>query len=63
MKKLLTLMVFICVLAAMACTPACKAQRSYSTTATYTLTNDSTSDKSTVTITTKTVEDYQGNKK
>ena len=39
----------------------CKAWRTYTTTATYTTGNDST--KVTTTITTKTVEEYQGVKK
>ena len=40
---------------------SCKAWRTISTTATYVQSNDST--KSTATITTKTVEEYQGVKK
>ena len=39
----------------------CKAWRTITTTATYTQTNDST--KNSATITTKTVEEYQGVKK
>ena len=42
---------------------SCKAWRTISTTATYTQQNDSTSGKSYATITTKTVEEYQGVKK
>ena len=40
---------------------SCKAWRTISTTATYTQSGDST--KATTTITTKTVEEYQGMKK
>ena len=40
---------------------SCKAWRTISTTATYTQSNDST--KNSATITTKTVEEYQGVKK
>ncbi len=42
---------------------SCKAWRTISTTATYVQQNDSTSGKSSATITTKTVEEYQGVKK
>jgi len=42
---------------------SCKAWRTISTTATYVQQNDSTSGKTSATITTKTVEEYQGVKK
>ncbi len=42
---------------------SCKAWRTISTTATYTQQNDSTTGKASATITTKTVEEYQGVKK
>ena len=42
---------------------SCKAWRTISTTSTYTLANDSVNNKTTTTITTKTVEEYQGVKK
>ena len=42
---------------------SCKAWRTISTTATYVQQNDSTQTKTTTTITTKTVEEYQGKKK
>ena len=42
---------------------SCKAWRTISTTATYVQQNDSTQTKTTTTISTKTVEEYQGKKK
>ena len=42
---------------------SCKAWRTISTTATYVQQNDSTQTKTTTTISTKTVEDYQGKTK
>ena len=42
---------------------SCKAWRTISTTATYVQQNDSTQAKTTTTISTKTVEEYQGKKK
>ena len=42
---------------------SCKAWRTISTTATYVQQNDSTQTKTTTTISTKTVEEYQGVKK
>jgi len=42
---------------------SCKAWRTISTTATYTQVADSTNTKATTTISTKTVEEYQGVKK
>ncbi|MBP5758742.1 MAG: hypothetical protein J6W45_05010 [Bacteroidales bacterium] len=42
---------------------SCKAWRTISTSATYVLQNDSAQSKTTTTITTKTVEEYQGVKK
>ena len=55
---LLTLLVFSAVAVGVC---GCKAWRTISTTATYVSQNDST--KTTETITTKTVEEYQGVKK
>ena len=57
-KLLLLLIVATSVAVGMA---SCKAWRTISTTATYTQVGDST--KTTTTITTKTVEEYQGVKK
>ena len=57
-KLLLLLIVAISVAAGMT---SCKAWRTISTSATYTQVGDST--KTTTTITTKTVEEYQGVKK
>ena len=42
---------------------SCKAWRTVSTSATYVLQNDSTQNKVTTTISTKTVEEWQGAKK
>ena len=42
---------------------SCKAWRTITTTATYIQQNDSTQTKTTTTISTKTVEEYQGKKK
>ena len=42
---------------------SCKAWRTVSTTSTYVLQNDSAQNKTTTTISTKTVEEYQGVKK
>ena len=42
---------------------SCKAWRTITTTATYVQQNDSTQTKATTTISTKTVEEYQGKKK
>ena len=42
---------------------SCKAWRTITTTATYVQQNDSTQTKTTTTISTKTVEEYQGVKK
>ena len=42
---------------------SCKAWRTISTTATYVQQNDSVKNQTTSTITTKTVEEYQGKKK
>ena len=53
---LLSILVAVAVL-----TLGCKAWRTITTTSTYTTANDST--KSTITIQSKTVEEYQGRKK
>ena len=42
---------------------SCKAWRTITTTSTYVPQNDSTQTKTTTTISTKTVEEYQGKKK
>lgn len=60
-KLLLSLSVAVFVLLAAGGLTSCKAWRTVSTTATYVQTNDSA--KVTQTITTKTVEEYQGVKK
>jgi len=59
MKKFLIIALSLCAITIGVC--SCKAWRTISTTATYVQSNDST--KSTATITTKTVEEYQGVKK
>ena len=59
MKKFILLSLLICSVAVGM--TSCKAWRTISTTATYTQVGDST--KTTTTITTKTVEEYQGVKK
>jgi hypothetical protein len=62
MKKLLFASLMLLTLTTVAlCNQSCKAWRTISTTATYTQVSDSA--KSTATITTKTVEEYQGVKK
>ena len=58
-KSLILMLVLISAFAVGVC--SCKAWRTVSTTATYVQTNDSA--KVTQTITTKTVEEYQGVKK
>ena len=61
MKKLLFVLVALISVAVCAGMTSCKAWRTISTTATYTQVGDST--KTTTTITSKTVEEYQGVKK
>ncbi len=61
MKKLLFVLVALISVAICAGMSSCKAWRTISTSATYTQVGDST--KTTTTITTKTVEEYQGVKK
>jgi uncharacterized protein YxeA len=61
MKKLLFVLVTLISVAVCAGMTSCKAWRTISTSATYTQVGDST--KTTTTITTKTVEEYQGVKK
>lgn len=61
MKKLLFVLVVLISVAVCAGMTSCKAWRTISTSATYTQVGDST--KTTTTITTKTVEEYQGVKK
>ena len=61
MKKRTLLLVALISVAICAGLTSCKAWRTISTTATYTQVGDST--KTTTTITTKTVEEYQGVKK
>ena len=65
MKKCLlkSLMVVLMLSAFAVGVSSCKAWRTISTTATYVQQNDSTTGKSSATITTKTVEEYQGVKK
>ena len=59
MKKYLFALLMLVSICVAVC--SCKAWRTISTNATYVQTNDST--KTTTTITTKTVEEYQGIKK
>ena len=61
MKKRTLLLVALISVAICAGMSSCKAWRTISTSATYTQVGDST--KTTTTITTKTVEEYQGVKK
>ena len=61
MRKLLFALAMLISMAVCAGMTSCKAWRTISTTATYTQVGDST--KTTTTITTKTVEEYQGVKK
>ena len=61
MKKLLFVLAVLISIAMCAGMTSCKAWRTISTSATYTQVGDST--KTTTTITTKTVEEYQGVKK
>ena len=61
MKKLLFVLAVLISIAVCAGLTSCKAWRTISTSATYTQVGDST--KTTTTITTKTVEEYQGVKK
>ena len=66
MKKftLKSLMLFVVVLSGVTIgVCSCKAWRTITTTATYVQQNDSTQTKTTTTISTKTVEEYQGKKK
>ena len=61
MRKLLFALAMLISMAVCASMTSCKAWRTISTSATYTQVGDST--KTTTTITTKTVEEYQGVKK
>ena len=61
MRKLLFALAMLISIAVCAGMTSCKAWRTISTSATYTQVGDST--KTTTTITTKTVEEYQGVKK
>ena len=61
MKKLLFVLAVLISIAVCVGMTSCKAWRTISTTSTYTQVGDST--KTTTTITTKTVEEYQGVKK
>jgi uncharacterized protein YxeA len=61
MKKLLFVLAVLISIAVCAGMTSCKAWRTITTSATYTQVGDST--KTTTTITTKTVEEYQGVKK
>lgn len=60
-KKLLLLLVAFSAITIGAC--SCKAWRTVTTSATYVQSNDSAQTKTTTTISTKTVEEYQGVKK
>ena len=61
MKRLLFVLAMLISIAVCAGMTSCKAWRTISTSATYTQVGDST--KTTTTITTKTVEEYQGTRK
>ncbi|MBQ3717063.1 MAG: hypothetical protein II901_01585 [Paludibacteraceae bacterium] len=61
MRKLLFALAMLISMAVCAGMTSCKAWRTITTSATYTQVGDST--KTTTTITTKTVEEYQGVKK
>ena len=64
MRKLFFLSLMLLMLAAVAvCNQSCKAWRTIATSATYVQSNDSTKAQTTTTISTKTVEEYQGVKK
>ena len=63
-KKYLSMSLILLALSACALgVTGCKAWRTISTSATYTQQNDSANSKTTTTISTKTVEEYQGVKK
>ena len=64
MRKLFFLSLMLMTMAAVAvCNQSCKAWRTIATSATYVQVNDSTKAQTTTTISTKTVEEYQGVKK
>ena len=64
MKKLFFLSLMLMTMAAVAvCNQSCKAWRTIATSATYVQQNDSAKAQTTTTISTKTVEEYQGVKK
>jgi hypothetical protein len=63
-SKLATICLLCLLLAAVAvCNQSCKAWRTITTSATYVQSNDSAKAQTTTTISTKTVEEYQGVKK
>ena len=63
-SKLATICLLCLLLAAVAvCNQSCKAWRTITTSATYVQSNDSAKAQTTTTISTKTVEEYQGKKK
>ena len=63
-KPMSFLLCSVLVLVAVAvCNQSCKAWRTVTTTATYVQSNDSTKAQTTTTLSTKTVEEYQGKKK
>ena len=61
MKNYLFALLILCSIAVGVC--SCKAWRTVTTSATYVQQNDSAQSKTTTTISTKTVEEYQGVKK
>ena len=64
MKRLFYVLLMITALTAVVlCNQSCKAWRTIATSATYVQQNDSAKAQTTTTITTKTVEEYQGVKK
>lgn len=60
-KGIFTLLAVLLIGAVTACFQSCKAWRTITTTASYTISNDST--KTATSIATKTVEEYQGVRK
>ena len=62
-KKMLPALMITALTAVVLCNQSCKAWRTIATSATYVQQNDSTKAQTTTTISTKTVEEYQGVKK
>ena len=62
-KKMLPALMLLMMAAVAVSNQSCKAWRTIATSATYVQSNDSTKAQTTTTISTKTVEEYQGVKK